>query len=53
MAQVGVTAGFPISREIYIFSSVFMQRLLGDAANSPLTKKQNPVSAFVGSVYSF
>lgn len=53
MAQVGVTAGFPISREIYIFSSVSVQRLLGDAANSPLTKKQNQVSAFVGSVYSF
>jgi outer membrane scaffolding protein for murein synthesis (MipA/OmpV family) len=53
MAQVGVMAGFPISRQIYIFSSVSMQRLLGDAANSPLTKKQNQVTAFVGSVYSF
>jgi MipA family protein len=53
MAQVGVTAGFPISRQIYIFSSASVQRLLGDAANSPLTKKQNQFTAFVGSVYSF
>jgi MipA family protein len=53
MAQVGVTAGFPISREIYIFSSASVQRLLGDAASSPLTKKQNQFTAFVGSVYSF
>lgn len=53
MAQVGLTAGFPISRQIYIFSSASVQRLLGDAANSPLAKKQNQVSAFVGSVYSF
>lgn len=52
-AQVGVTAGFPISRQIYIFSNVSMQRLLGDAANSPLTKKQNQIAAFIGSVYSF
>ena len=53
MAQVGVTAGFPISRQIYIFSSASVQRLLGDAASSPLTKKQNQFTAFVGSVYSF
>jgi MipA family protein len=52
-AQVGLTAGFPISREIYIFSSASVQRLLGDAANSPLAKKKNQVTAFVGSVYSF
>jgi MipA family protein len=52
-AQVGLTLGFPISRQIYIFSSASVQRLLGDAANSPLTKKQTQPSAFIGSVYSF
>jgi MipA family protein len=52
-AQVGVTAGFPISRQIYIFSSASVQRLLGDAANSPLVKKQNQPSGFIGAVYSF
>jgi MipA family protein len=52
-AQLGVTAGFPISRHIYIFSSASMQRLLGDAANSPLARKQNQITGFVGSFYSF
>ena len=53
MAQVGLTGGFPISREIYIISSLSMQRLMGDAANSPIAKKKTQPSAFVGAVYSF
>lgn len=53
MAQVGLTGGFPISREIYIFSSVSVQRLMGDAANSPIVKKKTQPVAFIGSVYSF
>lgn len=53
MAQVGLTGGFPISREIYIISSVTVQRLLGDAANSPIVKKKTQPAAFVGAVYSF
>ena len=53
MAQVGLTAGFPISREIYIFSSASVQRLMGDAANSPIVKKKTQPAAFVGAVYSF
>jgi MipA family protein len=53
MAQVGLTGGFPISREIYIFSSVSVQRLLGDAVNSPITRKKTQPAAFVGAVYSF
>ncbi|MEY4537850.1 MAG: MltA-interacting protein MipA, partial [Pseudomonadota bacterium] len=43
----------PISREIYIISSLSMQRLMGDAANSPIAKKKTQPSAFVGAVYSF
>jgi outer membrane protein len=53
MAQVGLTGGFPISREIYIFSSVSVQRLMGDAANSPIVKKKTQPAAFIGAVYSF
>ncbi len=53
MAQVGLTGGFPISREIYIFSSVSVQRLMGDAANSPIVRKKTQPAAFVGAVYSF
>ena len=53
MAQVGLTGGFPISREIYIISSVTVQRLLGDAANSPIVKKKTQPAAFIGAVYSF
>ena len=53
MAQVGLTGGFPISREIYIISSLSMQRLMGDAANSPIVKKMTQPAAFVGAVYSF
>ena len=53
MAQVGLTGGFPISREIYIFSSVSVQRLMGDAANSPIVKKKTQPAGFVGAVYSF
>lgn len=53
MAQMGLTGGFPISREIYIFSSVSVQRLMGDAANSPIVKRKTQPAAFVGAVYSF
>lgn len=53
MAQLSLTGGFPISREIYIISSLSMQRLTGDAANSPIAKKKTQPSAFVGAVYSF
>jgi MipA family protein len=53
MAQVGLTGGFPISREIYIFSSISVQRLMGDAANSPIAKKKTQPAGFVGAVYSF
>ena len=52
-AQVGLTGGFPISREIYIISSVSVQRLMGDAASSPLAKRKTQPSAFIGAVYSF
>jgi MipA family protein len=53
MAQVGLTGGFPISREIYIISSVTVQRLMGDAANSSIAKKKTQPAGFVGAVYSF
>lgn len=53
VAQVGLTAGVPISREIYIFSSASVQRLMGDAANSPIVRKKTQPAAFVGAVYSF
>lgn len=53
MGQVSLTGGFPISREIYIISSLTMQRLMGDAASSPITKKKTQPSAFVGAIYSF
>jgi MipA family protein len=53
MAQVSLTGGFPISREIYIISSLSVQRLTGDAASSPIVKKKTQPSAFIGAVYSF
>jgi outer membrane scaffolding protein for murein synthesis (MipA/OmpV family) len=53
MAQVGLTVGFPISREIYILSSASAQRLTVDAANSPIVRKKTQPAAFVGAIYSF
>jgi MipA family protein len=52
-AGLGLTVGFPISREIYVFSSASVQRVMGDAANSPIVKKKTQPAAFVGAVYSF
>ena len=52
-AQLGVAAGFPLSRQVYAFSGVSVQRLLGDAANSPIVQRKNQVTGFLGAVYSF
>jgi outer membrane scaffolding protein for murein synthesis (MipA/OmpV family) len=52
-AQVGVAAGFPVSRQIYAFSSISAQRLLGDAASSPITRKKTQPIFALGAVYSF
>lgn len=52
-AKVGLTAGTPLSREVFVFANVSVQRLLGDAASSPIVKKKTQPSAFIGAVYSF
>lgn len=52
-AQLGVAAGFPLSARVYAFSGVSMQRLLGDAADSPITQKKQQLTGFLGAVYSF
>ena len=52
-AQLGVAAGFPLSERVYAFSGVSVQRLLGDAANSPITQKKQQLTGFLGAVYSF
>ena len=52
-AQVGVAAGFPLSERMYAFSGVSLQRLLGDAANSPIVQKKQQLTGFLGAVYSF
>ena len=52
-AQLGVAAGFPLSERVYAFSGLSLQRLLGDAANSPITQKKQQVTGFLGAVYSF
>ena len=52
-AKVGLTAGTPLSREIFVFANLSLQRLLGDAANSPLVSKKMQPTAFIGGVYSF
>ena len=52
-AQLGVAAGFPLSARVYAFSGVSVQRLLGDAANSPIVQKKQQVTGFLGAVYSF
>lgn len=52
-AKVGLTAGTPLSRHIFVFTNLSVQRLLGDAANSPIVSKKMLPTAFVGGVYSF
>jgi MipA family protein len=52
-AKVGVTAGTPLSRQIYVFSNLSLQRLMGDAANSPIVSKKTQPTAFIGGVYTF
>lgn len=52
-AQLGLAAGFPLSKQVYAFSGVSLQRLLGDAANSPIVQKKQQVTGFLGAVYSF
>lgn len=52
-AKVGLTAGTPLSRQIFVFANVSVQRLLGDAANSPIVSKKTQPTAFIGGVYSF
>ncbi len=52
-AKVGLTAGTPLSRQIFVFSNLSLQRLLGDAANSPIVSKKMQPTAFIGGVYTF
>jgi MipA family protein len=52
-AKVGLTAGTPLSRQIFVFTNVSLQRLLGDAANSPIVSKKMQPTAFLGGVYTF
>jgi MipA family protein len=52
-AQIGVAAGFPLSRQIYAFSSVSAQRLLGNAADSPFAQKKTQPIFGLGAVYTF
>jgi outer membrane scaffolding protein for murein synthesis (MipA/OmpV family) len=52
-SKVGVTAATPLSREVFVFANVSAQRLMGDAANSPLARQKTQPSAFLGAVYSF
>jgi MipA family protein len=52
-AKVGLTAGTPLSREIFVFVNASLQRLTGDAANSPIVSKKMQPTAFMGAVYSF
>jgi MipA family protein len=52
-AKVGLTAGTPLSREIFVFVNASVQRLTGNAANSPIVNKKTQPTAFLGAVYSF
>lgn len=52
-AKVGMTAGTPLSREIFVFANLSVQRLMGDAANSPIVSKKTQPTAFIGGVYTF
>lgn len=51
--KVGITAATPLSREVFVFANISMQRLHGDAANSPIVVKKTQPSVFFGGVYSF
>jgi MipA family protein len=51
--KVGITAATPLSREVFVFANVSMQRLHGDAANSPIVVKKTQPSIFFGGVYTF
>jgi outer membrane scaffolding protein for murein synthesis (MipA/OmpV family) len=42
-----------LSRQIYVFSNLSLQRLMGDAANSPIVSKKTQPTAFIGGVYTF
>lgn len=52
-AQLGIAGGFPLSERVYAFSGVSVQRLLGDAAKSPMVQKQHQITGFLGAAYSF
>jgi MipA family protein len=52
-AKVGLTAATPLSREIFVFANLSVQRLMGDAANSPIVSQKTQPAAFIGGVYSF
>ena len=52
-AQLGVAAGLPLSERVYAFAGLSVQRLLGDAASSPITQKKQQLTGFLGAVYSF
>ena len=52
-AKVGLTAGTPLSRQIFVFANLSVQRLMGDAANSPIVSKKTQPTAFIGGVYTF
>jgi MipA family protein len=52
-AKVGLTAGTPLSRQIFVFTNLSVQRLLGDAGNSPIVSKKTQPTAFLGGVYTF
>lgn len=51
--KLGITAATPLSREVFVFANVSMQRLHGDAANSPIVVKKTQPSVFFGGVYTF
>jgi MipA family protein len=52
-AKVSLTAATPLSREVFVFVNASVQRLLGDAANSPIVKSKTQPGAFIGGVYTF
>ena len=51
--KVGISAATPLSREVFVFANVSMQRLHGEAANSPIVVKKTQPSVFFGGVYNF
>ena len=52
-AKVGLTAGTPLSRQIFVFANLSVQRLMGDASDSPIVSKKTQPTAFIGGVYTF